>query len=70
MENIDKHIQKDKAILDDPQSSPQQRRHIEGELKSLESYKVNHPNDDHDPTPLELYCNENPDASECRVYDT
>lgn len=70
MENIDKHIQKDKAILDDPQSSPQQRRHIEGELQSLQSYKVNHPDDDHDPTPLELFCNENPDAAECRVYDT
>ena len=69
MESIDKHIQKDKAILDDPQSSPQQRRHIEGELKSLESYKANHPDEVKDPTSLELYCNENPDAAECRVHD-
>jgi hypothetical protein len=70
MENIDKHIQKNKAILDDTQSCPQQRRHIEVELQSLQSYKVNHPDDDHDPTPLELFCNENPDASECRIYET
>jgi len=69
MDNIDQHIQKDKEILDDPQTSPQARRHTEEELDALESYKVNHPNDDHDPTPLELYCDANPNALECRVYD-
>lgn len=69
MENIDKHIEQDREILDNPTTSPQQRRHVEGELESLESYKANHPNDDHDPTALELFCNENPDAAECRVYD-
>lgn len=70
MENIDAHIAKDKEILDDPVTSPQARRHTQQELDSLQSYKVNHPEDDHDPTPFELYCNDNPDASECRVYDT
>lgn len=69
MENIDKHIEKDKEILSDPTVSPQMRRHIEGELVDLESYKSKHPNDDHDPTPLELYCDNNPEALECRVYD-
>ena len=69
MDNIDQHIQKDKAILDDPQTSPQARRHTEEELVALEAYKVNHPNDDHDPTALELYCDTHPDASECRVYE-
>jgi hypothetical protein len=69
MDNIDQHIQQDKKILDDPQTSPQARRHTEEELEALESYKVNHPNDDHDPTPLELYCDAHPDALECRVYD-
>lgn len=69
MENIDQHIQKDKQILDDPQTSPQARRHTEEELEALETYKVNHPNDDHDPTPLELYCDAHPEALECRVYD-
>jgi hypothetical protein len=69
MENIDKHIEYDKRILDDPQTSPQSRRHTQEELTSLQSYKENHPGDDHDPTPLELYCNENPEAAECRTYD-
>jgi hypothetical protein len=69
MDSIDKHIENDKKILDDPMMSSQTRRHIEGELESLERYKESHPNDDHDPTPLELYCNDNPDALECRTYD-
>jgi hypothetical protein len=69
MDSIEQHIENDKKILDDPMSSPQTRRHIEGELESLEKYKEDHPNDDHDPTPLELYCNDNPDALECKIYE-
>jgi len=69
MENIEQHIQKDKEILDNPTISPQMRRHTEEELKDLEAYAERHPGDDHDPTPLELYCDANPDALECRVYD-
>ena len=69
MESIEQHIEKDKQILSDPTISPQQRRHIEGELKELQSYKENHPSDHHDPTPLELYCDMNPDAEECRIYE-
>ena len=69
MENIDVHIQQDKKILDDPQTSPQARRHTEEELSALEAYKQHHPGDDHDPTALELYCDANPAALGCRVYE-
>jgi len=69
MDNINKHIQKDVDILNDPTISPQSRRHTEEELTALESYRANHPDDSHDPTPLELYCNMNPDALECRIYE-
>ena len=69
MDNIDQHIQKDEDILSDPMTSPQARRHTEEELESLKSYKENHPEDSHDPTPLELYCDMHPDALECRVYE-
>ena len=60
MENIEAHIAKDRKILDDPTTSPQQRRHIEGELHDLEDWVVNHKEeieagDHHDPSPLELY---------------
>lgn len=69
MENIEAHIEADKKILDDPQTSPQARRHTEQELADLEAYAERHPDDHHDPTPLELYCDTHPDASECRIYD-
>jgi hypothetical protein len=69
MENIQKHIQHDKSILDDPQTSPQARRHTEEELESLKRYAQNHPQDDHDPSALELYCNDNPFALECKSFD-
>lgn len=69
MDNIDQHIQRDEDILSNPTISPQARRHTEGELEALKAYKENHPDDQHDPTPLELFCDSNPNALECRVYD-
>ena len=69
MKSIEDHIKKDKEILDDPTISPQMRRHTQEELKDLELYAERHPEDEHDPTPFELYCDANPDALECRVYD-
>jgi hypothetical protein len=69
MENIDQHIQKDEEILTDPTISPQARRHTEGELEALKSYKANHPEDSHDPTALELYCDLHPDAPECKIFE-
>jgi hypothetical protein len=69
MESVEKHIEQDKKILDDPMVSAQARRHTEEELKALERWVENHPEDHHDPTGLELYCNDNPDALECRVYE-
>jgi len=69
MENIQKHIEHDKKILDDPMSSSQSRRHVEEELESLERYQQRHPEDDHDPSPLELFCDENPGALECKIHD-
>ena len=69
MKNIDQHIQNDEDLLSDPTISPQARRHTEEELEALKAYKVNHPNDSHDPTALELYCDAHPDAAECRIYE-
>jgi hypothetical protein len=69
MSTIDNHINQDKKILDDPLVSAQSRRHLEQELESLEKYKQRHPDNDYDPTPFELYCDENPHALECRIYD-
>ena len=67
--DINQHIQKDKKILDDPTTSPQQRRHVEAELESLEKYHSDYPEVKNDPTALDLWCNDNQDAPECKAYD-
>lgn len=74
MDTVENHILKDKQILENPTTSPQQRRHIEGELHELEVYTENHKEeieqgDHHDPTALELFCEMEPDAAECLIYD-
>ena len=74
MENIEKHIQKDKEILQDPTTNPQMRRHIEEELHDLEEYVEHHKEeieagDHHDPNAIELLCDQNPEEPECLIYD-
>ena len=74
MDSIEKHIAIDKEILDNSSISPQQRRHIEGELHELEEYAEHHKEeieagDHHDPTYLELFCYANPSEPECLVYE-
>ena len=42
MESIEKHIEKDKELLQDPTLSPQMRRHTADELEHLERYHKEH----------------------------
>ena len=71
MKSIDEHIKKDQNEIETARASGNEAkvRHLTEELHSLEEYKEHHPQDKHDPTSLELYCDSNPDAEECRVYD-
>ena len=69
MESIEKHIELDKKILDDPTISSQRRRHIQSELNDLLIYKEHNPEDHHDPTSLEMYCDAQPDSDECKIYE-
>jgi hypothetical protein len=66
---LSQHIQDDKNELDGGSTSSQRRRHLKNELEQLEIYKKNHPQDEHDPTSLELYCEINPSAAECKIYE-
>jgi hypothetical protein len=66
---IYQHIDADKKELDNTNISSKRRRHLNDELESLERYSKNHPEDPHDPSSLELFCDENPEAPECRVYE-
>jgi len=71
MKNIDEHIEKDKVEIEAARAAGNEGkvRHLEEELKGLVEYKEHHPEDSHDPSPLEVYCDLNPEAPECRVYD-
>jgi hypothetical protein len=71
LENIDSHLAKLRAELDQARQSgnPARINHLETELNNLEAYKQHHPNEQNDPTPLEVYCDLNPQAPECLVYD-
>jgi hypothetical protein len=71
MTSIDDHIQKDKAEIEAARAAGDlgKVRHLEEEVTNLESYKSHHPEDSHDPTPLEVFCDLNPEAPECLVYD-
>ena len=58
---IEQHIVDDKKILED-------------ELQHLERYAEEHKKDieagdHHDPSAFEMFCDENPDADECRIYE-
>jgi hypothetical protein len=71
MKTIDDHIEKDKVEIESAKADGNlgKVRHLEEELKALNEYKEHHPEDSHDPSPLEVYCDLNPEAPECRVYD-
>jgi hypothetical protein len=69
MRTIEDHIEKTSKELYDPGISSQRRRFLEQELEDLKHYQTNHPEDHHDPTPFELFCDQNPEALECRIYD-
>jgi hypothetical protein len=71
MKSIDEHIEKDKVEIESAKAEGNMGkvRHLEEELKGLNEYKQHHPEDTHDPSPLEVYCDLNPEAPECRVYD-
>ena len=66
---IQQHINDDKDMLDNSTISPQQRRNVQDELNHLEKYQPNHPDEDRDPTAFEMFCDEHPDAAECRIYE-
>jgi hypothetical protein len=71
---IEQHIDDDRDELEKGSISPQRRRHIADELVHLERYANEHKKDieagdHHDPTSFEMYCDENPEADECRIYE-
>lgn len=66
---LQQHINDNLDELNSSDMSAQRRRHLESELNDLEQYQANHPDTDCDPTSLEIFCDQHPDAEECRIYE-
>lgn len=49
--------------------SSQRKRHLTEYLNQLLRYQKNNPDEPGVPTNLQLYCDEFPNALECRIYD-
>lgn len=47
----------------------QRRRYLRSYLEELLEYQKNNPEKTEIPNPLQLFCNLNPEALECRMYD-
>lgn len=62
-------IENIKDELDRNSLNKQRKRYLINYLSDLEEYLGNHPETDKLPTHLELFCDLNPDASECRIYN-
>jgi hypothetical protein len=57
------------AELDLHLCSKQRRKYLECELDRYLAYQEAHPTAEKTPTSFQLYCFENPEAVECRVFD-
>ena len=63
------HIFDTRQELDTSDICSQRLRHLEDELNNLERYQKNNPEKTEIPNSLQLFCNLNPEALECRKYD-
>ena len=66
---ITEYVTNIKKEIDDPSINKQRKRHLEDELILLNSYQENHPEIENLPSALELFCDMNPNALECRRYE-
>ena len=55
--------------LESPSINKQRKRYLEGYLSELLEYQNHNPNEVNCPTNFELFCDLNPDALECRIFD-
>jgi hypothetical protein len=55
--------------LENSSSNKQRTRYLNAYLEELLIYQKNHPDAIEIPNSLELFCDLNPDAQECRIYN-
>lgn len=66
---LQEKIQELKKELDINSINKQRKRYLESYLAELISYSERHPEVEELPSQLILFCDLNPDASECRIFD-
>jgi hypothetical protein len=67
---LTEYIQEIESELDSPFINKQRKRHLIDELEQLREYQTNHPAENETaPNSLELYCDKNPEAVECRIFN-
>lgn len=62
-------IQEIEQELDTNSINKQRKRYLISYLSDLEEYLIRHPDAINIPSSLELFCEFNPDSSECRIFD-
>lgn len=55
--------------LNTSEINKQRKRYLEGYLQELLEYQKHNPNAQEIPTVLQLFCDLNPEAPECKIYD-
>ena len=55
--------------LESPSINRQRSRYLKNYLSELLDYQKNHTEEITAPTQFELFCDLNPDAPECRIFD-
>ena len=55
--------------IESPVTASQRVRYLKSHLDDLLEFQKNNPDRTDVPTHLELYCSQNPDALECRIYN-
>jgi hypothetical protein len=69
MTPVEMHIENILNELYEPEISMQRRRHLEIEIYNLKNYQKNNPKETKIPSTLELFCDSNPNAPECKIYE-
>jgi len=67
--NLESKIQEIKKELDTNSINKQRKRYLESYLSELIEFLIRHPNYKQVPTSLELFCEFNPDANECKIFE-
>jgi len=66
---LEQHIIKIAEELERNSENAQRQRYLKSYLEELLKYQKNNPDILEVPTSLELYCQLNPGAQECKIYD-